>query len=237
MKRARVLCMSVAIATVLLGGCAAGEGKAERLESEEAVQGQQTEVSLRDEGEDLIALMVEKAGSDEYRSLMTTSEEIGAVLDQIVEEDYEEPQAVGQIEVTESMRTMIYQYAGAEKDLTLSDRLKEDVDKKLVSSMANIINVRYGAMTTLAAVSLINSGSSFRFDGLDQGIIYFYFYEDGYPAMVSFYPEDDGVVSANASFLLNPEWKGMSDTEFQDTLSEAFLGFSLPIKLLEKVEE
>lgn len=237
MKSARVLCMGITMAAVLLGGCAAGEGKAERLESEEAVQGQQIEVSLRDEGEELIALMVEKAGSDEYRSLMTTSEEIGAVLDQIVEEDYEEPQAVGQIEITESMRTMIYQYAGAEKDLTLSDRLKEDVDKKLVSSMANIINVRYGAMTTLAAVSVINSGSSFRFDGLDQGIIYFYFYEDGYPAMVSFYPEDTGVVSANASFLLNPEWKGMSDKEFQDTLSEAFLGFSLPIKLLEKVEE
>lgn len=236
MKSARVLCMSVAIAAVLLGGCAAGEGKAERLESEEAVEGQQTEVSLRDEGEDLIALMVEKAGSDGYRSLMTTSEEIGAVLDQIVGEDYEEPQAVGQIEVTESMRTMIYQYAGAEKDLTLSDRLKEDVDKKLVSGMASMLNARYGA-TTLAAVSLINSGSSFRFDGLDQGIIYFYFYEDGYPAMVSFYPEDNGVVSANASFLLNPEWKGMSDKEFQDTLSEAFLGFSLPIKLLEKVEE
>lgn len=236
MKRARVLCMSVAIATVLLGGCAADEGKAERPGSEEAVQGQQTEMSLRDEGEELIALMVEKAGSDGYRSLMTTSEEIGAVLDQIVGEDYEEPQAVGQIEITESMRTMIYQYAGAENDLTLSDRLKEDVDKKLVSSMANIINARYGA-TTLAAVSLINSSSSFRFDGLDQGIIYFYFFEDGYPAMVSFYPEDNGVVSANASFLLNPEWKGMSDTEFQDTLSEAFLGFSLPIKLLEKVEE
>lgn len=236
MKSARVLCMSVAIAAVLLGGCAAGEGKAERLESEEAVQGQQTEVSLRDEGEELIALMVEKAGSDGYRSLMTTSEEIGAILDQIVEEDYEEPQAVGQIEVTESMRTMIYGYAGAEKDLTLSDRLKEDVDKKLVSGMASMLNARYGA-TTLAAVSLINSGSSFRFDGLDQGTIYFYFYEDGYPAMVSFYPEDNGVVSANASFLLNPEWKGMSDKEFQDTLSEAFLGFSLPIKLLEKVEE
>lgn len=186
--------------------------------------------------EELIALMVEKAGSEGYRSLMTSSEEIGAVLDQVVGEDYKEPQAVSQMEITESMRTMIYQYAGAEKDLTLSDRLKEDVDKKLVSGMANIINARFGA-TTLAAVSLINSSSSFRFDGLDQGTIYFYFYDDGYPAMVSFYPEDNGVVSANASFLLNPEWKGMSDTEFQDTLSEAFLGFSLPIKLLEKVEE
>ena len=59
MKRARVLCMGIAMAAVLLGGCAAGEGKAERLESEEAVQGQQTEVSLRDEGEELIAVMVE----------------------------------------------------------------------------------------------------------------------------------------------------------------------------------
>lgn len=236
MKRAKVLCMGITMAAVLLGGCAAGEGKAERSGSEEAVQGQQTEVSLRDEGEELIALMVEKAGSEGYRSLMTSSEEIGAVLDQVVGEDYKEPQAVSQMEITESMRTMIYQYAGAEKDLTLSDRLKEDVDKKLVSGMANIINARFGA-TTLAAVSLINSSSSFRFDGLDQGTIYFYFYDDGYPAMVSFYPEDNGVVSANASFLLNPEWKGMSDTEFQDTLSETFLGFSIPIKLLEKVEE
>lgn len=239
MKRTRVLCMSIAIAAVLLGGCAASEDKSGTGQTEggEALAGQQTAVSLRDEGEELIALMVEKAESEGYRSLMTASGEIDAVLDEIVGEDYGEPQAVSQIEMTDSMLTMIYQFTGAEKDSGLSERLREDTDKKLVSSMANIINGRLGGSITIAANSLLISGRSFRFDGLEQGVIYFYFYENGYPAMVSFYPEEDGVVSANASFLLNPEWKGISDEEFQDMLAKTFLGFSVPIDLLEKVEE
>lgn len=238
MKRARVLCMGIVIAAVLLGGCAVGGRRngTGQIEGEAVVPVQRTEVSFRSEGQELISLMVEKAGNEGYRSLYTTSEEVGAVLDEIAGEDYEEPQAVGRIEITESMLTMIYQYAGAENDLELSDRLKKDMDKRLVSGMANIINAQNGA-TTLAAVAVINSGSAFRFDGLEHGVIYFYFYEDGYPAMVSFYPEETGAVSANAAFLLNPEWKGMSDTEFQDKILKTYLGFGLPIDLLEKVEE
>lgn len=243
MRKAMMLLAGAMAAAMLFGGCAAGVQTGEETggagsEGAATEQPQQTASEiLRDKGEALITLMVEKAESEQYRSMMSSDEAVGKVLDQIEYADYETPESVYQIKMTEEIFQMIYGYAGVEDISEMSENLRQDLEGRLMSAVASMLNARAGGASVLAAASVINSGSSFLCPGMEEGIIYLYFYENGFPALVLFYPQEDDVVTGSASFLMVSDWKGISGEDFQDMFQDSAFDFVLPANCMEKVGE
>lgn len=223
----RGLALLLALALVLLAGCS----KAEQLPSSTAVGPEESSPaaddakntapakSLREHGQELVALMGEMAGNGAYIGLYTENTEIGEVLSAAGEGDFSNPKAVYRIQVPESA---LGQYGLIELESLdrLSPALRKNVKSKSVTALPTMLNSMGGA-NTLAAASICTANKTFRSDEVpDSGVIYLYLYEDAVPAAVVFLPGEDGTVLATGMLILYDGFQAESPEDISGLLGE-----------------
>lgn len=153
--------------------------------------------SLYDHGMDVVRLMAEMVGSEDYVNLFTANTEIREVVDQLSEGDYSEPQAVYVLTAPEESLTTMAELGALE---TASDGLKHHLKQRMMTSLISQINGRSGAVK-LAAASVCTAGKTFVHDQA-QDAIYLYVFENTAPVAVSFATGEDQTVSASGMFVL-----------------------------------
>lgn len=189
MKRFVRLAAVILSAAMLTGLAACGDAPAKAEEK-----------SLYDHGLEMIALLDEMAGSEEYLSLFSSSEELTAILTEAANGDFSKPQAV--YKLSGGGDRVMYMSDEIEAFNALSDTLKENVRSRLFSALVTKINAQAGSMV-LAASSICTAGKTFVSSELTENMTYIYVFENAVPAAVTFTMGEDGAVSASAAFILH----------------------------------
>ena len=153
--------------------------------------------SLYEHGLELISLMDEIAGSEEYISILSTSEDIKNILLETAKGDFSNPKTVYRITIS---GTEIFNIAEANIG-QLSDTLQENIKSRMASVLSNQINALAGT-TELASSAVCTAEKTFVCPELEESQIYLYLFDNAVPAVVTFTPGEDGAVFAKSSFIL-----------------------------------
>lgn len=185
--------------------------------------------SLLQKGLELAGQLDLLAESEDYRKSVTTAQEVTGVVEEIGSYDYDSPRAVYQIQGADTAYLGILALSGA----NLSQEIQDILRPRFTSAVASMINGQQG-VTILAATALLTVSDSFLYSGLDKSLIYLYLYEGKYSIMVSFSPDDEGIVNANASIVAD---KDLSDLQNTDDVSAYLMGRGLAGVTVTPVEQ
>ncbi len=168
-----------------------------------------------DKGMELIALMTEMAGNENYLEAFA----YGEVKDEIsasITSDYSSPSAVYEIRFDDSFAL---QLLGMENFDSISGELKNNLTAKSCSNFSSQLNAAAG-VNALTASAILTASDSFYNPDFSGNAVYLYMYEGSAPAAVAFSEGGSGAVSASASFILykdfRPENKDQVEAFFED---------------------
>lgn len=171
--------------------------------------------SLYAHGMDVIHLMAEMIGSEDYVNLFTVNTEIREIVDQLAAGDYAEPEAVYVLTVpVESLNAMAE--LGALDNA--SDALKQNLNQRMMASLVSQVNGRSGAVK-LAAASVCTAGKTFVHDQA-QDMIYLYVFANTAPVAVTFTVGEDHTVSASGMFVVYDDFPCGSAGEIEAFFEE-----------------
>ncbi|MBO5354271.1 MAG: hypothetical protein J6A77_13340 [Lachnospiraceae bacterium] len=179
-------------------------------------KGEVTEKTLYEHGMDVVALMAEAAGSEEYAGIYTGSPELMEIIKNVGEGDYSAPKAVYAVSVSEEAVSGLL---GMENLDGYSAALKETLLSRAVGSLIAQIN-GYAGVNNLAVSSVLTLGKSFVDNGLKENVIYVYTFENGFPVAVTFTVGENGAVSAGGNFVMYEEFTCGSLEEVQAFFGE-----------------
>ena len=142
------------------------------------------------------------AANQMYMDLVSDSEEVRKLTDEIGAQDYSRPVRVYLIALPPSVVNQIFSLASPGE--TLPDDLQEILYKRMNGAMAaSFINGRLGGVSVLAAASLLTTEKAYiEPDGWPGGQLLFLQYEGGWSSVVSFAHAGEGVIGAKAEFAL-----------------------------------
>ena len=163
------------------------------------------EKSLYDHGMELISLLDEMAGSEEYLTLYSASGEINDIVAGAAAGDFSQPKAVYKLTGGADSALDLTDEAAAFD--AMSDTLQELVKSRMFAALMTQINASAGAKT-LAASSICTAGKTFVSTELTENMSYIYVFENAVPVAVTFTMGEDSAVSASATFLLYDSFTG-----------------------------
>ncbi len=166
-------------------------------------------------GLSIVESMDDMAECDEYISLFSSSPDINGIIKEIGENDYSEPKAVYKAAFTpEEIDSIFLGAAGGDADFP--DDILYETRNRIVSSFPSSINAMEGT-EALAATSILTKNESFISDTTGVYSLYFYVYDGGYSACVTFIPGENSIVSATGYFIINDD---LSNTASQSEFTQ-----------------
>ena len=184
------------------------------------------QVSIYEQGLEVVALMDEMVDSQSYVQMFTGNMQISEVIQSNTSGDYSEPLVV--YEVVLKNDNFLGLLGNDETQESMSDELKEIINKKINASVITQLNA-YGGSENLAASTICTAGISFVNNEVKEDIIYIYVYENTAPVAVMFLQEGNDIVSANGTFMFGEEFINLTE----EGISELFEGL---YKTVRKVE-
>ena len=158
-------------------------------------------------GIELIVQMDKSAESEAYRQLMSSSDKLDEILDNIAKGEYSAPKAVYKTTITEPVEIRAF------SDLTSLDSLPKEirnsVERKLIAAIPMHINSTEG-VDMVAASSVLTASDSVILDDIDCNQLYVFIY-DGITAMVTYIPYEENVVGVMATFVKFDNIKSAED--------------------------
>lgn len=176
------------------------------------------EKSLYQQGQELVAEMVEMAGTPEYLSFYTGDQEVMEILTKAVEgKDYASPKVVYSIRVPESAMESILGMMDMQELEGLPESLRRRMYTQFFRGLPNQVNAMGGA-NILAATSICTATKTFVDPAVTENLIYLYTYENGVPVVVTFLPGEGGAVSASGMLILHDSFGAYSLEELVELL-------------------
>ena len=184
------------------------------------------QVSLYEQGLEVVALMDEMADSQSYVQMFTGNTQISELIQSNTNGDYSKPQAVYEVVLQKDN----YQGLLGNEDIqaTMSDELKGIISKKINASVITQLNA-YGGSENLAASTICTTGVSFVNSEVKEDVIYIYVYENTAPVAVIFLQEGNDIVSANGTFLFGEELTNLTE----ESISQLFEGLYVTVQEVE----
>ncbi len=155
--------------------------------------------SLYDRGLEVISLMAEMAGSEEYMGVMTGNSEITRMVQKMAQGDYSRPERVYALSAAEEGS-----FSSGLEWTSLSENLQQLLRNREISSLTSSVNGMDGA-ECLAAANTCSAQITFVSDSVKEPVLYLYLFQDGAPAGVAFMPGNDGTAAASGTFILADE--------------------------------
>jgi len=157
------------------------------------------EDELLDRAEAMTAKLDRLANCDEYVGMMSGSEEITKQVAQWREHPHNELVAAYRMTISQEQVDAMLTLGGVDT-AALSQEIRGEMMKRLVSSAATMINARAG-VAALAASSVLTTSAAFLAENLTDASLYLLCYKEATPVMVSFCPGEEGVAAATVSYL------------------------------------
>ena len=168
---------------------------------------------LYEKGIEVITLMQEMAENETYLDACTASPEIRGALQGVGHRNPAEPTGVWEITIPEA------KLPGMEGVGEMSPELKQYMRNRAYGTLASQINAM-GGVQALAASNLCTGSVSFLNPGFQGNTLYLYLYENAAPVLVAFSAENDGIVGAAGTFLLNPDFAPENGEDVQTFFGE-----------------
>ncbi len=178
--------------------------------------------TLYEYGLDVIALMDEMVRSDAYGALLSASDGIDAVAAAIAEGDYTAPKAAYRVTLPSDLLGQVLAIVTTAEPPALSQALRDNLQHRLLASLANQVNGRSGA-ATIAASSIYTGNKVFVSDELTADTLYLYTYETGFPVLIAFTMGEGGAVSATGCYILNEDYPCATADDVEVLLSACHL--------------
>ncbi len=150
--------------------------------------------------------MDELADSEEYRSLMASTDNINQVITQIGSQNYQSPLVVYLLEFPDDILKQMSATLGIESDVLsgVSDNVLEKINYRLNASTFTAILNSSGGSENLVASSMLTWGKSYQQPkDWSKNTVVLLLYDGNYSSMVSFMQSGEGVISASANFVKN----------------------------------
>ena len=195
----------VLILTVILGLAACGAAK-EVKDSK----------SLYSHGLDVISLLSQMTGSENFIGIYTANSEIKDIILALGGHSYETPDAVYAITVPEETLKGMAELSNLEE---ASEELRNYLTQRVMASLMSQINAMSG-VENLAASSVCTVGKSFVSENATENVIYIYVYEDTDPVAVTFTLGEDHTVSASGTFIFYDGFSCGSAAEIQSSFGD-----------------
>lgn len=154
--------------------------------------------SLYAQGLEVVRLMSEVAGSEEYMGFYTDSDAVTSAVQNISAGDYTTPKAVYAVSVTEEALAAMTEFIPLDN---FSEEVKTFLMQRVLSSLFTQVNALGGA-EKLAASSVCMVEKVFVNESANRDVIYLYTYDNTAPAAVTFTVGEDGAVLAKGAFVL-----------------------------------
>lgn len=208
----RIGCLILALGMMLSVTACSGAGESRGKE-------EKSEKSLYEQGLEVVELMGKMARSTDYLSLMGGSRaEVIELLRNAGRGSSSEPEAVYCVTMSSfAVRKLLEEEAG--ESVKISSTLREEMEKRAMSSIASRINAEAGQMALMSA-SICTAGKLFVDHEVTENMMYIYVYEDSFPAAVAFIPGEDGAVSATGVFILNEDFAEDPETYLDEYADE-----------------
>ena len=179
-------------------------------------------VSREARGEELTSLVDEMVKSDSFIKMYFNGINVyDELIADIRKADYRVADAIYRLDFSEN--EVVEKLAKRFIDL---DALGERLQKRLMEAMGNTIvseiNSSVGSYAMVVS-SMFSASINFVDKSVTENEYYLYTFDGGYPIFISFIPHEGGAVTANACFILNPNFK-CSDA---DEINESFRAFRL----------
>ena len=184
------------------------------------------QVSLYEQGLEVVTLMDEMADSQSYVQMFTGNTQISELIQSNANGDYSKPQAVYEVVLQKDNYQGLL--GNEEIQATMSDELKGIISKKINASVITQLNA-YGGSENLAASNICTTGVSFVNSEVKEDVIYIYVYENTAPVAVIFLQEGNDIVSANGTFLFGEELTNLTE----ESISQLFEGLYVTVQEVE----
>jgi len=184
------------------------------------------EKTLIGQGLSLISLMNEKAGNENYVSLLYGgSDELSSLIKEIKIPDNMEDFKAYKIsgEFSAFLNAMLSGMGGSFDTGSFSPQIKKDMNQRLLTGFASMWNGKTAGTTALAAASILQSEKVFVSKELKEDCIYIFTFKDSYPVAVSFIQGEDNAVKAEACYIFYKDFV----KSFKEFCSEMELGMEL----------
>ena len=184
------------------------------------------QVSLYEQGLEVVTLMDEMADSQSYVQMFTGNTQISELIQSNTNGDYSKPQAVYEVMLQKDNYQGLLE--NEETQTTMSDELKGIISKKVNASVITQLNA-YGGSENLAASTICTAGISFVNSEVKEDVIYIYVYENTAPVAVIFLKEGNDIVSANGTFMFGEELANLT----KESISQLFEGLYVTVREVE----
>lgn len=191
----KLLCIALALC-LMLGLCGCQFIAREIIERDVTVSGDE---ALYEHGMELAELLEDMLSTDQYFQLMSSSEEINAVLTPYIRTDFSEPGSVYRITPSEDVIPILMGMGEVDLD-DFSEPLREFLEHRVISSLPTTINAQ-GGSSVLAAASICTVSDVWPGEALEEDCYLLYFYPGACPVMAAFCG-GDGYISGSAMPLL-----------------------------------
>lgn len=181
------------------------------------------QVSLYEQGMEVVALMDEMTDNQSYVQMFTGNTQISELIQGNTNGDYSKPQAVYEVVLQKDNYQGLL--GNEATQTTMSDELKRIISKKVKASVITQLNA-YGGSENLAASTICTAGISFVNSEVKEDVIYIYVYENTAPVAVIFLKEGNDIVSANGTFLLGEELTNLTE----ESISQLFEGLYVAVQ-------
>ena len=173
------------------------------------------EKTLAEYGEEVIDLMAEAVGNEDYKSLYGSMPQYAETIDGIKAGDYSKIKAIYELVITEE-NLLSLQGFDIDED-SMSAELYNYICSSAYVSFDSKINVKTGDTNAIIASSIFTMQKSFV-STKDVNRIYLYVFENGTPIAVTFVSGGDRVIKASGGFIINEDF--VSRVEENDRLTE-----------------
>ena len=177
--------------------------------------------TLYEQGLDVASLMVEATRTEKYVEIYSSSSELGKMIKEIGEGDYETLEAVYAITIDDEKFRGILEVDNYNE---ISERLQAALRNRMFGSLITQIN-GMGGTEELAVSSICTHGKTFVDDSITDNTIYLYVYEDALPIAVTFTVGEGGAVSASGTFIM---YDGFSCGSVEE-VEESFRAFDVEV--------
>lgn len=178
---------------------------------------------LIDAGLQAAGRMKEMVCCDEYRNIVSPTvlpEGYNSYVDVIKKQDTSKADVYELTVDVESALNQVFtsDYEGQNLD-KLPDNLKDRICKMAYVSLVSSINIKNSDYdySLIAFTNVYNDGGSMIYKTLDKTRFFIYVFDDGFPVIVRFTPEEDDIVNYTSSYLY-ADCKNIKDS--QTLLSE-----------------
>ena len=170
----------------------------------------------------LVKKLDSQAESEAYAALFSASPEINERILAWGAGDYSQVKAAYRASLGKEQMLSALTAAGVPFD-ALPEELLTSVIWRLAAALPAQLNAAEGA-SVLAACSIANVQTAFLYEGLTEPVLYLLVYPEAVPVAVTFWPEEDGVVSARADFIAAQALSSIESSHDVDAVFSPLVG-------------